>query len=288
MDCLYPRSMVVCSKDGKSQLEGHRITVPCNHCIACRIRRTQEWSIRLLMEDTQWPCSCYLTLTYDDFHLPTTPCGKHPLDKEELRGFWKRLRAAIRRRDDSRRLRYYACGEYGDLFGRPHYHAIVFGIDFADEQDFKDANLAWQYRGKVDFKPVCASDIAYVCNYVSKKLFYDPMDELMEYGCVQPPFKTQSQGLALSFFEKDRKQFEKGYFVYKGCRRSIPRLFLKKDELLKQLVGNSFIENEYNEILNNIGRSRKDIEDDAKKQLMSRLQHNADLVAKHALRSRKF
>ena len=287
MNCLFPRSMVVRSKGFNSQLEGHRITVPCNHCIACRIRRTQEWSIRLLMEDTQWPCSCFLTLTYDDYSLPTTPCGKHPLDKEELRGFWKRLRSAIRRRDDSRRLRYFACGEYGDLFGRPHYHAIVFGIDFTNEDDINDVNVAWQFRGKVQLKPVTAADIAYVCNYVSKKLFYDPMDELMEYGCVQPPFKTQSQGLALSFFEKDRKQFEKGYFVYRGVRRSIPRLFLKKDELLKQLVGDAFLQNEYNEIWND-RRSDEQKRDDAKKELMSSIQYNANLVAKHALRSRKF
>ena len=65
----------------------------------------------------------FVTLTYDDDHLP--PPGT--LDPEHLRIFWKELR-----RQNNVALRYFACGEYGEKKGRPHYHAIVFTDD-----DFK-------------------------------------------------------------------------------------------------------------------------------------------------------
>lgn len=66
--------------------------------------------------------NCFITLTYADEHLP----GDFSLDKSHLTKFFKRLRKNIGP------FRYYACGEYGDLTQRPHYHACLFGMDFSD------------------------------------------------------------------------------------------------------------------------------------------------------------
>ena len=47
------------------------IQVPCGQCIACRVRKAQEWSARLCLEWKTCPAaSCFLTLTYDDEHYP--------------------------------------------------------------------------------------------------------------------------------------------------------------------------------------------------------------------------
>lgn len=74
-----------------------------------------------------------LTLTYDTGHLPQNGS----LVKKDLTDFWKRLRYRLRRDKKVTDLKYFACGEYGDNYGRPHYHAILFGWDFPDDDKEK-------------------------------------------------------------------------------------------------------------------------------------------------------
>lgn len=91
-------------------LRKEQFYVPCGHCVACRIAKSREWSIRLLGELGYWISSCFLTLTYDELHVPLS------LKKRDLQLFWKRLRKAFY----PRKIKYFSCGEYGDQYGRPH------------------------------------------------------------------------------------------------------------------------------------------------------------------------
>lgn len=84
----------------------------CGHCLACKIQRSREWSFRLSVEASYWKDASFLTLTYNDENLP--PDGS--LVKADLQKFFKRLR-----KDLANPIKYYACGEYGDRFKRPHY-----------------------------------------------------------------------------------------------------------------------------------------------------------------------
>ena len=77
--------------------------------------------------------SIFLTLTYDDAHLPMYGV----LVKEDIQNFMKRLWWKV----GTEKLRYYVVGEYGSQcpyheivdcpkcgpIQRPHYHAIIFG-----------------------------------------------------------------------------------------------------------------------------------------------------------------
>lgn len=58
-----------------------------------------------------------MTLTYDDDNCPLS------LDKTALQKFWKRFRKLV-----DVPIRYFACGEYGSLNWRPHYHALVLDL----------------------------------------------------------------------------------------------------------------------------------------------------------------
>lgn len=114
--------------------------------------------------------NCFITLTYDDKHLP--PHGS--LYKPDLQKFFKRLRKNIGT------FRYYACGEYGDNTDRAHYHACIFGLDFDDKIHFRrigehnlyispQLNEIWG-NGNTSIGELTFETAAYTARYVTKKL----------------------------------------------------------------------------------------------------------------------
>lgn len=228
MDCIKP--LLVRCKSGVRA--GQIITVPCGHCMACRIKKTKEWTIRLQMELKGWKDAVFATLQYNEDNVPTTNCGKLYLNKVDLQNFFKRLR----KNNPERKVKYYASGEYGDRFGRPHFHAIIFGYG-ANKDDQELLDDAWQYRGHIFLEPVCGSNISYVCGYTKKKIYYDHLDKWKEYGCLPSPFSVQSQGLGKDYALEHMEEFKDKLSIrYRGRNASIPRYFLTKDDELKQLV----------------------------------------------------
>lgn len=91
----------------------------CGRCYFCRIKRAKEWTHRIILETMLHEENSFVTLTYNDEHLPEGGT----LDKRQLQLFFKRLRKAIA----PKKIRYFAVGEYGGRFGRPHYHIALFG-----------------------------------------------------------------------------------------------------------------------------------------------------------------
>lgn len=78
-----------------------------------------------MLEATQYSDNAFVTLTYDEKSLPIlAPSGLSSLMPEHLRNFLKRLRKKV----SPVRIRFYACGEYGETTERPHYHAALFNL----------------------------------------------------------------------------------------------------------------------------------------------------------------
>ena len=78
-------------------------------------------------------------------------------------------------------IRFYMCGEYGENFGRPHYHAILFNVDFPDKTVWRKTKTGYhQYRSKIleELWPFGNSEIgtvtfdsaAYCARYIMKKV----------------------------------------------------------------------------------------------------------------------
>lgn len=160
----------------------------CGQCQGCRLERSRQWATRMMHEASLYDANCFLTLTYDDVHLP--PGGS--LVYRDFQLFMKRLR----KRFPAERPRFYMCGEYGDDFHRPHFHACIFGFDFPDKAVFRSnrGGHSSLYRSSIleslwpfGFASIGAltfESAAYVARYCMKKVTGKAADQ--HYGVVDP------------------------------------------------------------------------------------------------------
>lgn len=182
------RPIVFDIKNGFSDM---KVQIPCGQCLGCRLEYSRQWAIRCVLESKMFETNSFLTLTYRTEDLPED----WSVSKRELQLFLKRLRKKL-----GRRVRYFACGEYGEtcfhcgkhitehkdadhdycpVIGRPHYHLIIFGYDFPDKvlwsvkngnNLYRSAELesVWQ-KGMAIIGNVTFDSCAYVARYILKK-----------------------------------------------------------------------------------------------------------------------
>jgi hypothetical protein len=122
------RSIVFRRSEG---YDDQQINVPCGQCVGCRLEHSRKWAVRCMHEADMHENNCFITLTYQNDKLPKNGT----LVKEHFQKFMKRLRKKY-----GKGIRYYACGEYGEKYSRPHYHACIFGLDFQDKVLFSMEN----------------------------------------------------------------------------------------------------------------------------------------------------
>lgn len=151
------------------------LLLPCGKCEACRAEQSRQWAVRCMHEASLHDHNSFITLTYNDEHLPSDGSLNHT----HFQRFFKRLRKKY-----GKGIRYYMAGEYGSKLGRPHYHAIVFGLDFSDKTVWKRTNAGsiiyrsaslealWPF-GYSSIGDVTFESAAYVARYVMKKVTGD-------------------------------------------------------------------------------------------------------------------
>lgn len=170
------------------------IQVPCGKCLACRRKRSLDWTTRCVFESRTCGSDncCFVTLTY--------ACAPdNGLVKSHLQSYLKRIRS----RFAPRRIRFFACGEYGSIGKRPHYHLILFGVSKDDMLSHDDA---WPY-GFVSIGYATEQSIAYTCGYCNKL-------EQWPDGAT-PCFRLMSRkpGLGLQYFLSNRDDIIRLYHV---------------------------------------------------------------------------
>lgn len=190
------------------------INIPCGQCIGCRLEKSRQWAIRCVCEQQMSSESCFITLTYDDDHLPSSGS----LVPDDLQKFFKRLRRFLEYHNEIS-IRYFACGEYGEQFQRPHYHAIVFGwyppdikrIGFSSSAVSGDGGYyisgcleaLWPFGYHI-VTGVSFESCAYVARYVTKKITGPDADTY--YDGRFPEFVRMSRrpGIGNSWLQKYR------------------------------------------------------------------------------------
>lgn len=209
---------MACSRPFQKNVNGKTVKIPCGWCMACRIDKRNEWADRIMFE-----CigrrNTFITLTYDDEHLP----ANGSLEQYELKKFNERFRILLKRKYNYKDWKYFYTGEYGDSFGRPHYHGILMGIDsfkFAD-----DLEREWG-KGRIRAEPAQSGAIRYVLKYIEKQQHKEKAKELYDDNGIERPFAVMSKGIGRKWLEEHREEIESlnGY-KYKGSIRPLPQYY---------------------------------------------------------------
>lgn len=194
------RSIVFNAKHG---LIDQPIDLPCGQCVGCRLERSRQWAVRCTHEASLYEENCFITLTFKDEFLPP----KGSLDLKLFQDFMKRLRFKF-----GSGIRFFHCGEYGEKFGRPHYHACLFNFDFPDKtiwRKTKDGFPVWRSVALEELWPFGHSEIgsvtfesvAYVARYILKKVTGEGAKD--HYGGRRPEYVTMSRrpGIGKAWFD---------------------------------------------------------------------------------------
>lgn len=294
MPCYHPMTAwqrtdgeVVFAERGSIQ---RQLTLPCGQCVGCRLERSRQWAVRILHEAKIHKHNCFLTLTYDDEHLPRKYwTGQHhpktgekiysgDLALRDVQLFLKKLRKkALGMKTDNTialdinyappnthggmppsPLRYYLGAEYGEQYGRPHYHLCLFGIDLNDKlyvgkspaghkmYTSKTITETWE-KGIHSLGELTFESAAYTARYIMKKITgnrqkkaYERQDhDSGEILQLRPEFNTMSRrkGIGQKWLEKfNTDVYPKGKVIIRGHQANAPRYYDKQFKKLDQLA----------------------------------------------------
>ena len=223
------------------------IEIPCGKCSGCRLQRSREWANRCMLELEYHKSSYFVTLTYDDGHVPIhyysdpetgEALPSMSLVKRDFQLFMKRLRKKF-----GEGIRFFASGEYGSQTFRPHYHAIIFGLVLDDLVPYKRSAQGFQYFNSASLQevwpngfavvaPVTWETCAYTARYVMKKLT-GPEAEFYENFNIVPEFSLMSRkpGIAWQYYEDHPDLYEHEFInisTEKGGRKFRPPKYYDK------------------------------------------------------------
>lgn len=259
--CFNPRGIKL--PEGFIDWKGdyvEEINVPCNVCENCIRRRRMEWSFRMEEELRFSKCAWFVTLTYEK--VSYDKYGNMILVPDDLKNYFKRLRINEERNLKylkkgfywkkvkgqksekvlvyptyenlynnllGEKMSYFACGEYGEQFGRPHYHAIIFNASR------KFIVESWGL-GHVHCKKAVPESIAYCLKYLDKW-----KNKKQDWKKVKE-FNRSSEGLGISYANRmkefHRSNLDINYCINdRGIMIPMPRYFR-----LKMFDNNQLIE----------------------------------------------
>jgi len=240
---LTTGEIVFAARRGQDHLA--ELSLPCGQCVGCRLERSRQWAIRCVHESQMHEHSLFVTLTYSDEHLPEDSS----LDYRHFQLFMKRLRKHF----VGTTIRFYMCGEYGDETLRPHYHACLFGVFFADRRKIgqsSDGSVLYTShtleslwgKGNVSFGDVTFESAGYVARYICKKVTGLRAAAHYEVVCPvtgeifqrKPEFSQMSlkPGIGYSWFEKYKAEvYPLDRIVIRGREMKPPKYYDKLLEL---------------------------------------------------------
>lgn len=185
----------------------------CGKCDGCLMEKARQWAVRCMHEAQLHEKNCFVTLTYRD--------APERLVYEDFRLFLRRLRKRGA-------VRFYVAGEYGGQGGRAHWHALLFGYDFADREYWRESpGGARLYRsalleqlwphGFSSVGTVTFQSAAYVARYVLKA------DQGGGFSRM-----SRMPGIGSGWYDRYADDVRDGKVVVEGAQQNAPRFYLRR------------------------------------------------------------
>jgi hypothetical protein len=250
-------------KRPKGMTDEDAFELPCGGCRGCRLDYSREWATRCIHEASCHEQNAFITLTYSPENTPEYGdlCYAH------FQEFMKKLRHHF-----NNPIKFYMCGEYGEnleyskngRFGHPHYHALLFGADFADKKPFRQKEDVITYTSELLEKTwglghtttgdVTWQSAAYVARYVMKKQKGKAVSEIQRNGfkayeflipetgeirTVKAEFTRMSRGgkkkgkggIGAIWYDKYKGDLAKDFVTFDGEKMKVPKYY---DKLLEK------------------------------------------------------
>jgi len=254
MSCFHPISAYYKLGGGITwtykESNGIKTIIKCGQCSGCKLEKARQWALRIKHEASLHANNTFITLTYDNEHLP--PTGTLVL--KHWQDFMKRLR----KKYSHKKLSFYHCGEYGEKQGRPHYHAIIFNHQFSDlipiprKKDLHTSEILKTLWGKgyVSVGSVTFESASYVASYVQKKIngpkaeainmsnglrHYERMTAEGEVITLKSEYATMSRnpGIAGDWLTQYHTDiYPSDFTTHKGKKHSLPAYYDRQYEIL--------------------------------------------------------
>lgn len=223
--------------------------LPCGKCIGCKAAERKNWAIRLELEAKKYENNYFITLTYNNENLKipdhygyTIENKEYPLtsttyvytnennwrdwrgtlDKKDLSRFMDSFRHYLIRKYNWTGCRFYGVGEYGDRYGRPHYHIILMNCPQLQleprgqnlktrlpKYTNKEIEHVWG-KGFIEIGEVTWESISYVAGYCNKKRYGNDKKKYYGERGQEPIFANMSRrpGIGKEYYNL------KGYDIY--------------------------------------------------------------------------
>jgi len=223
---------------------GDKLELPCGRCVGCKLDRARAWSVRIGHEAALYDKSLFVTFDYRPDALRSLS-----LEYGDFQRFLKRLRRELTgvsvAPNGKKPIRFFVAGEYGERYGRPHWHAILFNTWFPDAVRFHNgtfrsemAERLWGH-GNVVIGHVTPASAAYVAGYTmgkAHKKAEDYEEDLVnpltgELSGRRPEFNVMSRrpGIGAWWYDRFRSDLWNGdHAVQDGKEYKVPRYYYEK------------------------------------------------------------
>ncbi len=284
------------NKINAKTLEHGRLTqtIPCGHCYACKLNKSAEWATRCMLETLKSEHNYWITLTYDEDHVPIAEETKWKIENqdgtfqeityknegdeiwctgclipEDATNFLKRLREYLRSHYDHTGVKVYYCGEYGSLNARPHFHMLLFNCpipmeesyDFHIDENFKEhwknriIEELWQHNGMVDITEIEWSNAAYTARYTMKKVFNERTDQEYYASGKIPEFVRMSRRPGIGMDYYEQNKFK----IYENDELIMKTVKGNTGSIKPPKAFDKLFKEQYPEQYNKIERRRKEL-----------------------------